>query len=194
MYATTLADGASNHCTSSIAIRTAAERASVRIAPNAATAASRGWTGASTFVSRRRSATASACCCGTGKDSSTSASTCASRSMIAPKARRDSSSAGRQERTWWECSCAARTAARQSVVLPMPIAPSSRRLRGPAGIPATNSRIVVSSASRPITLDGGMSKTDAISRVSRAPCRFARPTATGCVPLTVPSQVVISTR
>src|SRR5207248_5222439 len=67
----------------------------------------------------------------------------------------------------YEHSCAARTPARQSVVLPMPTAPSSRRLQGPAELPATNSWMVVSSASRPTTPALGGSNTGDICRVSR---------------------------
>src|SRR5712691_13478792 len=56
----------------------------------------------------------------------------------------------------------------------MPTAPSSRRLRGPARIPATKSRIVASSSSRPITLHGVTSDTAAIFRVSCAPPGLGR--------------------
>src|SRR5438128_137309 len=87
--------------------------------------------------------------------------------MIEPKASRDSSSAGRQERTQYERSCAACSPARQSVVLPMPTAPSRRRLPGPPAIPATKSRMAASSVSRPTTLAGGASSARDICRVSR---------------------------
>jgi hypothetical protein len=65
-------------------------------------------------------------------------------------------------RTWYERPCAARSPARQSVVLPIPTAPSNNRLRGPAWIRTTKSSIVASSRSRPITVRGGAAATDAI--------------------------------
>ena len=161
----TVADAASSHWMSSMAISTGPSAASLATKERVPAAIARSSAGRSPG-SRRRRATSSAWRCGGGSASHASLGTVCNRSESAACVSVASDGPCRLARTRNPAASARRSASRNNVVLPIPASPSISRALNRSRKSARNRSIAASSASRP-TISRGACVTSTRGPLSR---------------------------